>query len=358
MGTERYGAQNGRGAVSNPTGRFEPYQREAFDDGWGTLDEELPPLKTVLHPERSRTIITRNDSPDIGFDRSINPYKGCSHGCIYCYARPSHAYLGYSPGLDFETQIFTKPDAAKLLRHELSRPGYSPDVITLGANTDPYQPDEREQRISRAILEVLLELKHPVGIITKSALVQRDLDLLVALAEQQLVSVMVSVTTLTKKLARVMEPRAATPERRLETVKALAEAGVPVGVMCAPVIPAINDHEIERVLEASHAAGAHSAGYVLVRLPHEIKGLFADWLGEHFPERKEHVLNLIRDTRGGELYKSEWGTRMRGTGAYAETIRHRWKLACQRLGLNRREVVLDCSKFAVPPKAGEQLALL
>jgi DNA repair photolyase len=349
-------AERGRGAVGNPTGRYEHATREPFDDGWGSADEPVPPRETVITPEATRTIMARNDSPDVPFDRSINPYKGCEHGCIYCFARPTHAYLGLSPGLDFETKITSKPDGARLLRAELARPGYRPELLVLGANTDAYQPVERELGITRAILEVLAEHRHPVGIITKSALVERDVDLLAAMAAENLAHVFVSITTLDRALARRMEPRAAAPDRRLQAVRTLAGAGVPVGVLAAPMIPGLNDGELEQILAASSEAGARSAGYVLLRLPLEIKELFTDWLAQHYPLRKERVLNLVRDTRGGQLYQSEWGTRMSGTGAYASMLARRFDVAASRLGLAESLPPLDCTRFRVPGR-GVQLPL-
>jgi DNA repair photolyase len=347
--------RRGRGAVSNPTGRFEPHQREAFDDGWASLDQPLAPLETVVTEERSRSIISRNDSPDIPFDRSINPYKGCEHGCVYCFARPTHAYLGLSPGQDFETRIVAKPDGPEVLRRELARKDYVADVIALGANTDPYQPVERRLGLTRRILEVLREHHHPVSIVTKSALVLRDLDLLRELAAARLASVYVSITSLDPELARRMEPRAAAPHRRLEVVRALAAAGVPVGVLASPMIPALNDHELERILDASAAAGAGTAGYILVRLPLEIKELFADWLDEHYPDRAARVLALIRGTRGGQLYDSTFGVRMRGTGPVADLLADRFRLAARRLGLDGTLPQLDRSQFRRPSRG--QLSL-
>lgn len=351
-----------RGAISNPTGRFERFRIERIAeeaDVWDRLDPEWepPPVRTTLTPEVTRTIITRNDSPDIPFDRSINPYKGCEHGCVYCFARPTHAYLGLSPGLDFETRIFTKPDAAKLLRAELGRPGYKCAVMALGSNTDPYQPAERELRITRAILEVLAEHDHPVGIVTKSTLVLRDLDILREMAKKSLASVMISITTLEGDLARRMEPRAAAPGRRLETVRAIAEARVPAGVLASPMIPGLNDTELERILEACARSGATSAGYTLLRLPLEIKDLFAEWLQEHYPSRASHVLSLVRDTRGGRLNDPSFGSRMRGTGAYAGLIRRRFEVACRRLGLNRSSVALDTTRFRAPRPPSDQHGL-
>jgi DNA repair photolyase len=352
--------RKGRGAVGNASGRFESEVRVAFDDGWGSLDEEPLPLDTTYTRDSARSVIARNDSPDIPFDRSINPYRGCEHGCIYCFARPTHAYLGLSPGLDFESRIFVKEDAAALLRAELSKPGYSCDIIALGANTDPYQPIERKLEITRRVLEVLREFRHPVGIVTKSALVQRDIDILAEMARDRLAVVSVSLTTLDRALARKMEPRAATPERRLETIAALSSAGIPVNVMTAPMIPALNDMEMERLLEAAAERGAKGAGYTLLRVPLEIKGLIEDWLATHAPNKAKHVMSLLRDTHGGKPYDSEWGKRMRGTGPYAEMLRIRFDRACHRLKLNERRSVwrLDTTLFRPPPKPGDQLRLL
>jgi DNA repair photolyase len=348
----------GRGARSNASGRYERETRVLVDDGWTREDEQPPPLKTQVLRDSSRTIITRNKSPDISFDQSINPYKGCEHGCIYCFARPTHAYLGLSPGADFESRLFAKPNAAELLRRELSAPGYVPKVIAMGTNTDPYQPIEREMRITRSILEVLSEFKHPVGIVTKSPLILRDVDILGPMAEMGLAKVALSVTTLDRKLARVMEPRAATPQRRLEAIAGLHEAGVPVGVMCAPVIPALNDEELESILGAAAKVGASSAGYVLLRLPLEIKDLFREWLEANVPGRAKHVMTLVRQMRGGKDYDSQWQTRMRGTGPYAEMIARRFHLATRRLGLNSERAPLTVTRFAKPPRVGDQLALL
>ncbi len=347
----------GRGALSNDAGRFEPHSRVLLDDGWSS-DEALPSLKTQVLRDASRTIITRNKSPDISFDRSINPYKGCEHGCVYCFARPTHAWLGLSPGADFETRIFAKPNAAELLEQELSAPGYVPKVIAMGTNTDPYQPIERDMRITRAILEVLLKFRHPVGIVTKSALVLRDLDILAPMAEMGLAKVALSVTTLDRTLARTMEPRATTPRRRLDAIRTLRAASVPAGVMFAPVIPALNDDEMESVLGAAAEAGAQSAGYVLLRLPLEIKDLFREWLTANEPGRAGHVMSLIRQMRGGKDYDSQWHTRMKGTGAYAEMIAQRFHLAVKRLGLNREHIPLVLNRFKRPLRLGEQLALL
>lgn len=290
--------RRGRGALSNAAGRFEPQAREAFDDGWQSLDD-LPPFRTSVTVEKPRTIINRNDSPDVGFDRSINPYRGCEHGCVYCFARPTHAYQGLSAGLDFETRLFAKPDAPELLAKELSKPGYEPRTIALGINTDAYQPIEREWRLTRRILEVLSDFGHPVGIVTKSALVLRDLDILAPMAERGLAKVALSVTSLDPKLARIMEPRAATPPRRLDTIRRLSEAGVPTAVLVAPVIPAVTDAEMERILDAAVAAGASEAGYVMLRVPLEIRDLFREWLLAHFPDRYRHVLSLLKELHGG-----------------------------------------------------------
>src|SRR5215510_8453359 len=328
--------RKGRGAASNDSGRFEAERRVAFDDGWGSADEEPVPPTTTLTVDSTRTIIARNDSPDIGFDRSINPYRGCEHGCIYCYARPSHAYLGLSPGLDFESRLFYKPDAATLLAAELSKKGYYCRPIALGSNTDPYQPVERRLGITRAILQVLRDFGHPVTIVSKSALIQRDLDILGEMAKDRLASVTISVTTLDRTLARRMEPRAPTPERRLETIAALAGAGIPTGVLSAPMIPALNDGEIELILERARAAGATSAGYTLLRLPLELKPLVKEWLQEHFPDKAAHVLSLIAQSHGGRLYDSAWSKRMTGTGPYADMLKLRFERACRKLGFEPR----------------------
>jgi DNA repair photolyase len=348
--------RRGRGAQSNAAGRYEPVARVAFDDGWRSLDE-LPPFKTTVQLDATRKIITRNESPDIGFDRSINPYRGCEHGCVYCFARPTHAYLGLSPGLDFESKLFVKPEAAELLERELSAPGYKPAVIAIGTNTDPYQPIERKYQVMRRILEVLDRAGHPVGIVTKSALVLRDLDILARMAERKLAKVALSVTTLDADLARKMEPRAATPMRRLETLRRLAQAGVPATVMVAPMIPALNDMEIERILEAAVTAGVKEAGYVLLRLPLEVRDLFREWLMANYPDRYRHVMTLIRDMRGGKDYDSTWGTRMKGTGPYAWMIGRRFELACEKLGLNAARTSLSIQHFCAPKAGSEQLSL-
>ena len=346
----------GRGAGLNPSGRFEAYSREVFDDGWESF-EDLPPFKTEVQEEKPRTIITRNESPDISFDRSINPYRGCEHGCVYCFARPSHAYMGLSPGLDFETKLFAKSDAARLLERELSKPGYEPKTIAIGTNTDPYQPIEKQRRIMREILEVLDAANHPVGIVTKSALVTRDIDILSRMADRGLAKVALSITTLDRKLARTMEPRAATPTRRLEAMRQLSDAGIPVSVMAAPLIPGLNDHEVERILDAARGQGALEAGYVLLRLPLEVAPLFKDWLLRHYPDKYRHVLSLIRSMRDGKDYDAEWGKRMRGTGPYAWAIGRRFELAATRLGMNVTRRALRTDLFTSPQKGGTQLSL-
>ncbi len=347
-------ARRGRGATTNPGVRFDRVQGEAFDDGWGTLEEafaELPPLPTSLIKDASRTAISWNTSPDLGFDRAVNPYRGCEHGCIYCYARPSHAYLGYSPGLDFETKLVFKPDVAELLERELRKPGYVARPLALGSNTDPYQPVERTFKLTRSVLEVLERFGHPLSIVTKSAGVLRDLDILQRLAQRGLVRVWLSVTTLDPALARVMEPRAATPARRLAAVSALAAAGVPAGVLAAPMIPGLNDAEMERILAAAAKAGANVAAYVLLRLPHELRQMFEAWLAQHFPGRARHVLNLVRETRGGALNDSRFGERFAGTGVYADLLARRFHRAARQHGLHERHE-LDCSKFAAPAGTG------
>ncbi len=349
--------RRGRAAGMNPSGRFEPHERVVFDDGWESL-EDMPPFRTEVQVERPRTIITRNDSPDIPFDRSINPYRGCEHGCIYCFARPTHGFMGLSAGLDFEAKLFAKPDAPKLLERELAKAGYKPRTIAIGTNTDPYQPIEREWRIMRQILEVLDRANHPVTVVTKSALVLRDLDILSSMAERGLAKVAISVTTLDRKLARTMEPRASTPTKRLEAIKALTEAGVPTGVMVAPVIPALNDHEIERVLDSAKAAGASEAGYVLLRLPLEVSPLFRDWLLQHYPDRYRHVMSLVRSMRGGKDYDAEFGKRMKGAGPYAWQISRRFEMATKRLGMVRRSAHLRDDLFVPPDGSGVQLSLL
>src|SRR5271170_1962708 len=346
----------GRGAHSNAAGRYETLARVAFDDGWQNIDD-LPPFQTNVTVDATRKIITRNDSPDLSFDRSINPYRGCEHGCVYCFARPTHAFLGLSPGLDFESKLFMKPNAPELLERELAAPGYVPKVIAIGTNTDPYQPIERQYKIMRHILEVLERAGHPVGIVTKSALVLRDLDILVRLAKRDLVKVAISVTTLDAKLARTMEPRASTPPRRLEALRQLVKAGVPTSTLVAPVIPAINDAEIERILEAVAATGVRHAGYVLLRLPLEVRDLFREWLMANFPDRYRHVFKLIRDMRGGKDYDSSFGARMTGKGPIAWMIGRRFEVACERLGFNATSVRTTTEHFRPPHPASEQLSL-
>jgi len=350
--------RKGRGAGSNESGRFETEKRVPFDDGWGSSEEEPARLATTLSVDATRTIIARNDSPDIGFDRSINPYRGCEHGCIYCYARPSHAYLGLSPGLDFETRIFYKPNAAVLLRDELRKKGYVCRPMALGSNTDPYQPAERRLGVTRSILEVLREFHHPVTIVTKGALIQRDIDILSDMAKEKLAVVTVSVTTLDRDLARVMEPRAATPERRIETITALSKAGVPTGVLSAPMIPALNDREMEAILARAREAGASVAGYTLLRLPLELKALFKEWLETHEPKKASHVLSLVAQCYGGKIYDSAWSKRMVGGGPYAEMLAARFDRACRKLGYSARSThMLDTSRFRPPAQKGDQLAL-
>ena len=348
----------GRGARSNNSSRYDTERRVGFDDGWSRDDDDPPPIRTEVLRDATRTIIARNTSPDISFNQSINPYRGCEHGCIYCFARPTHAYLGLSPGLDFESKLLVKPDAAKLLEAELMKPSYKPQVIAMGTNTDPYQPIEREMRVTRSILEVLARFKNPVGIVTKSALITRDIDILAPMAAEGLAKVALSVTTLDRKLARIMEPRAATPERRLETLRALSEAGIPTVVMTAPIIPALNDEEMESILAAAAEAGVTQAGYTLLRLPLEIKDLFREWLEAQVPDRAKHVMSLVRSMRGGKDYDSNWGTRMTGSGPYAQLIAQRFAIATRRLGLNQKRVELDASKFQRPAQTGDQLSLL
>ena len=346
----------GRGAKLNISGRFEALSRSLFDDGWAGL-EDLPPFRTQVFEESPKTIITRNESPDISFDRSINPYRGCEHGCSYCYARPAHAFMGLSPGLDFESKLFAKANAPELLRAELLATSSSHRTIALGANTDCYQPIERERRIRRRILEVLAEFNHPVGIVTKSALVTRDIDILAPMAAKGLVKVALSVTTLDHKLSRAMEPRAATPMKRLEAIEKLSAAGIPAVVMVAPIIPAVNDSEIEAILKAAYAAGAREAGYVMLRLPLEVRDVFKDWLEAALPDRAARVMSLVKSVRDGKEYDSTFGRRQTGTGPYAWAIGRRFELACQRLGFNRSRLKLSVDHFKRPPQPGEQLTL-
>ena len=341
---------NGRGALSNATSRYDDEKRIRTNDGWD-IEDELPPLRTTLTKDATRTIIARNSSPDIPFDRSINPYRGCEHGCIYCFARPTHAYLGLSPGLDFETKILFKPEAAALLTAELASPKYRCDVVAMGTNTDPYQPVERDLKITRQILRVLSDFNNPVGIVTKNHLITRDIDILGDMAKRNLAEVFLSVTTLDRDLARTMEPRASAPHRRLDAIRELAAAGIPVGVMTAPMIPGLNDHEMESILDASAAAGATRAGYTALRLPLEIKELFEEWLRANRPDRADRVLSLIRQIRGGELYKAEFGTRMKGEGPIAQLLSKRFAAAVKRLDLNRVRYRLDTMRFAVPAAA-------
>ena len=341
---------NGRGALSNASSRFDDEKKIRTNDGWD-IDDDLPPLKTTLTKDATRTILARNTSPDIPFDRSINPYRGCEHGCIYCFARPTHAYLGLSPGLDFETKILFKPEAAKLLTAELAAPKYRCDIVAMGTNTDPYQPVERELKVTRSILKVLSDFNNPVGIVTKGHLVTRDIDILADMARRNLAEVFLSITTLDKDLARDMEPRASAPHRRLDAIKRLADAGVPVGVMTAPMIPGLNDHEMEAILDAAAKAGATRAGFTVLRLPLEIKDLFDEWLRANRPDRAERVLSLVRQMRGGALYQAEFGTRMRGEGPIAQLIAARFQAAVKRLGLNRIRYRLDTQLFAVPESA-------
>lgn len=349
--------RTGRGAVSNSDGRYERFRHEPFDDGWEETDPAPRKIQTTIIPDRSRSVLCRNDSPDVPFHQSINPYRGCEHGCVYCFARPTHAYLGFSPGLDFESRLMAKPDAPRILRSELLKRGYRCSTVAMGTNTDPYQPVEREWRITRGILEVLSDFNHPVSIVTKSAMVERDLDLLVPMAKLRLAEVTLSVTTLDKGLARRMEPRAAAPWRRLQTLRALSDAGVPVGVLVAPVIPGLTDPEIESILAECKAAGARWAGYQLLRLPMEVKDLFVEWLRENVPARAAHILSLIRDTRNGKLTDSEFGVRQRGTGPYADLLRRRFDLAVRRLGLNDEGTELDTTLFRLPPRPGDQVTL-
>lgn len=349
--------RRGRGAGLNATGRFERTVRESFDDGWQTL-EELPPFKTEVQVEKPRTIITRNESPDISFDRSINPYRGCEHGCIYCFARPTHAFMGLSAGIDFEARLFAKPDAPRLLERELAKADYKPRTIAIGTNTDPYQPVEKEWRIMRQILEVLKAADHPVAIVTKSAMVMRDIDILQPMAEKGLAKVGISITTLDRTLARNMEPRASTPSKRLEAIRALSDAGIPAVVMMSPVIPALNDHEIERVLDSGKAAGAQEASYILLRLPLEVSPLFRDWLLRNYPNRYQHVMSLVRSMRGGKDYDADFGKRMKGAGPYAWQIGRRFEMSMKRLGLARANRQLRSDLFVPPLGTGVQLPLL
>src|SRR3954467_7588323 len=348
-----------RGARSFVAGRFESAEREAFDDGWTPEEKDARELETSVTIERARSIISHNDSPDVGFSQSINPYRGCEHGCIYCYARPSHAYLELSPGLDFETKLFAKTNAAELLREALAKPGYVPSPIAIGANTDCYQPIERKYRITRQILEILAESEHPCTLVTKSALVERDLDLLAPMASKNLVKVFVSIGTLDRTLARKLEPRAASPQRRLDVLSSLSKHKIPCGVMVAALIPALNDKTLEHVLEAAAAAGAEEAAYVIMRLPNELKDLFKEWLAAHYPERAEHVISIVHQMRGGRDNDPRFGTRMTGVGNFAELIEKRFDIACRRFGLNghgagRRPAELDCGRFKPPRREADE----
>ena len=350
--------QKGRGAISNIPGRFEKRDREDFDDGWDSLAEIEPGRETQLIPEQARSIISTNQSPDVPFEQSINPYKGCEHGCIYCFARPTHAYLDLSPGLDFETRIFYKANAVERLTAALRKPGYRCAPIALGANTDPYQPAEKRLGVTRGILETLSECDHPVSIITKGTVIERDIELLAGMARRNLASVFVSVTSLDHAIKRTLEPRAAGPARRLELVRLLTQAGIPTGVLVAPVIPAVTDHEMEAILEKAAEAGAGWASYILLRLPHEVAPLFREWLAAHYPQRAEHVMSLLRQSRGGRDYDARFGERMRGTGAFAELLENRFRVACKRHGLNeRRALTLDSGRFRPPPSDSPQMTL-
>ncbi|WP_266168646.1 PA0069 family radical SAM protein [Dyella subtropica] len=350
-------AFKGRGAASNPEGRFETIRHHAEDDGWqhALLDEETPRPQTVVTEERARSVITRNDSPDIAFSQALNPYRGCEHGCIYCFARPSHSYLNLSPGLDFETKLRAKSNLAEVLRHELSKRNYVPQPINIGSNTDPYQPIEKRFRITRAALEVLAECHHPCTIVTKNAMVERDIDILAPMAREGLVQVFLSVNSLDNHLAAKLEPRASAPHRRIEAIRTLAEAGVPVGVLVAPIIPALNDRDLEAVLDQAAEAGARCAGYTVLRLPHELKQLFREWLALHAPQRADHVMSLVQQMNGGRDYDSNFATRMRGQGVFADLLRRRFEVACRKHGFGRaRELQLDLSRFTPPRETSPQ----
>jgi len=344
----------GRGATLQIEGRFENAERERVDDGWDSADEELPPFKTTVTIDSAKSVIQRNNSPDLPFSLSLNAYRGCEHGCIYCYARPSHAYLNLSSGLDFETRLFAKPDAARLLRAELAKTSYQCSPIALGSNTDPYQPIEREWQITRQLLDVLAECRHPVSIVTKSALVERDLDLLMRLAEDDLVQVFISVTTLDNELARRMEPRASSPRRRLQAIRTLNDAGVPCGVFVAPVVPFLTDAELEHVLQTAHEHGARSAGYTLLRLPYELKDLFKDWLATHYPLKADHVMSRLREMRGGRENDPEFGSRFSGNGLFSDLLQQRFRLACERMGYNLKDEPLDTGRFNPPSRNGQK----
>lgn len=348
----------GRAALSNDAGRFEPHLREVADDGWDTpAEDDLPPLRTVVREETARSLISYNKSPDLPFDRSINPYRGCEHGCIYCFARPSHAYLGLSPGLDFETQLIARPNAPQVLRKELARKSYTVAPIAIGTNTDPYQPIERDRGIMRACLEVLSDTGHPVAIVTKGSLIERDLDILAPMAKRGLVRVGMSVTTLDATLSRLMEPRVPVPKRRLETVRRLSAAGVPVRLMASPMIPALTDPELEAILTAGKAAGARTASWIMLRLPREVAPLVTEWLHAHFPNRADRILSRLREMHGGQLYDATWHRRMRGEGHYAEMVAHRFDLAVRRLGLKTSAPPMRNDLFRRPSIDGAQLSL-
>ncbi|RQR37116.1 radical SAM protein [Burkholderia sp. Bp9143] len=351
--------RKGRGSASNSTPRFESLQRESFLDDWpqGASEEDAPPLKTIIFIEKAKSIVSENDSPDVPFDQSVNVYRGCEHGCVYCFARPTHAYLNLSPGLDFETKLFAKENAAELLRQTLSKPSYTPKVIALGTNTDPYQPIERRLSLTAAVLEVLEEFNHPVAITTKSSLVTRDLPLLTRMAEKNLVRVFISVTSLDREIARTLEPRASTPTKRLEAIKLLSDAGVPTGVLVAPVIPLLTDKDIEKILCVASEAGAKYAAYVLLRLPREVAGLFREWLAIHHPLKENHVMSLIRQMRGGRDYDSDFRTRMKGTGIFADLIQQRFEKACTKAKLNVERIPLNTDLFRRPPEFSSQLDL-
>ena len=338
----------GRAASSNMVSRFDPHTRESLDDGWGSLDEETPPLRTEVMLDASRSVINYIQSPDLPFDRTLNPYRGCEHGCIYCYARPTHAYLGMSPGLDFESRLLMKADAVALLKKELAHPKYQCKPIALGMNTDGYQPIEREYQLTRQIIQVLSEANHPFSLVTKSSLVERDIDLIAPMAAKRLASIYVSITTLDRQVARRLEPRAAAPERRFETLRKLSEAGIPTGVMVAPVIPALTDCDMEQILEKAHEAGARKAGYVFLRLPHELSDLFQEWLQQYFPLKAQHVMSIVRQSRGGKDYQSEFGQRMRGEGIFADLLAHRFKLSCHKLGMSGERTGFCTDLFSVP----------
>lgn len=338
----------GRAASSNQVSRFDPHTREAMDDGWNSLDEAAPTLRTEVMLDAAKSVINTIQSPDLPFDRTLNPYRGCEHGCIYCYARPSHAYLGLSPGLDFESRLLMKADAVSLLKKELAHPNYQCAPIALGMNTDAYQPVEREYQLTRQIIQVLAQANHPFSLVTKSALVERDIDLIVPMAAKGLASIYVSITTLDRSIARRLEPRAAAPERRLETLRRLSAAGIPTGVMVAPVIPALTDHDMEQILAQAYTAGARKAGYVFLRLPYELTTLFTDWLQQHYPLKAQHVLSLIQQSRGGKTYQSDFGKRMRGEGVFADLLANRFKLACKKYGFSSERLDLNTQLFAPP----------